>query len=148
MGGGNEQSVCVLCSRVFKRVQELKRHIRDKHMDRRQCPFCTFRWSRLNNIKIHIISRHAERFTAELLEAIKDLRGRRVIAFVDGYDNEPGLPVSDHGSYSQWYDASALLSYQSTSSSAFPLPESLTQTNPPHYFPGPYSPHDNTSYDP
>jgi len=94
MGGANAQSVCVLCASVFKRIQELKRHIRDKHMDRRLCPFCTFRWSRPNNIKVHIISEHAERFTAELLEAIKGLRGRQVIAFVDGYDNGPELPVS------------------------------------------------------
>ena len=69
-------------------------YIRDKHTDRRVCPFCTFRWSRPNSIKVHIISEHAERFTAELLEAIKGLRGRDVIAFVDGYDNGPELPVS------------------------------------------------------
>jgi hypothetical protein len=94
------------------------------------------------------MSKHAKKFTAELLEAIKGLRGRQVIAFVDGYDNEPDLPVSDHSNYYQWHDASALLSYQSPSSSAFPLPESLAPTTPPHYFPGSYSPQDDTNYYP
>ena len=94
MGGGKAQSVCVQCGGVFKRLQELKRHIRDKHMVRRRCPFCTFRWSRPNNIKVHIISEHAETFTAELLEAIKGLRGRDVIAFVDGYGHGLELPMS------------------------------------------------------
>jgi hypothetical protein len=148
MGDGNVQSVCLLCPSVFKRIQELKRHIRDKHMDRRRCPFCTFRWTRPNNIKVHIISKHAERFTAELLEAIRDLRGRQVIAFVDGYDNEPDLPMSDHCNYAQLPGASTLLSCLNTSSSAFPFPESITPTHPPPYFLGPYSPHDDTNYYP
>ena len=85
-------------SKVFKGSSNTSK---TRHMDRRRCPFCTFRWSRPNNIKVHIISKHVERFTAELLEAIKGLRGRQVIAFVDGYDNEPDLLVSDHSNYYQ-----------------------------------------------
>ena len=81
MGGGKLQSVCLHCGRVFKRIQELKRHMVDKRMVRRRCPFCMFRWSRPNNIKVHIISEHAEIFTAEILEASKGLRGRDVFFF-------------------------------------------------------------------
>jgi len=93
MGSGKPQSVSLHCGSVFKRILELKRHMIDKHMARRRCPFCAFRWSRPNNIKVHIISKHAKRFTAEILEGIKGLRGRDVIAFIGGYDCGPELPV-------------------------------------------------------
>jgi len=35
------------------------------------------------------MAEHAERFTAEMLQVFKALRGRRLIAFVDAYDHEP-----------------------------------------------------------
>jgi len=87
MTGGKARPVCTQCNIVFGRIQEYKRHIRDKHTERRRCPFCDFQWSRPNIIKVHLISKHAQRFTAEiLLEGFKGLRGRHVIEFVDAYD--------------------------------------------------------------
>lgn len=86
MSGGKVRPVCANCNIVFGRIQEYKRHIRDKHTDRRRCPFCDFQWSRSNIIKVHLVLKHAERFTAEILEGFKGLRGRHVIEFVDAYD--------------------------------------------------------------
>jgi len=50
------------------------------------CPFCPFTWTRLCKIKARLISDHLEIFTAEMLQRIKTLYGRRVIEFVDAYD--------------------------------------------------------------
>jgi len=86
MSGGKARPVCTNCSIVFGRIQEYKRHIRDKHTDRRRCPFCDFQWSRPNIIKVHLVSKHAEKFTPEILERFKGLRGREVVEFVDAYD--------------------------------------------------------------
>jgi len=87
MSGGKAQPVCADCNIGFGRDQEYKRHLRDKHTNRRRCPFCDFRWSRPNIIKVHLISKHAGKFaTAEILEAFKGFRGRHVIEFVDACD--------------------------------------------------------------
>ena len=86
MSGGKARPICAPCNIMFGRIQEYKRHIKDKHTDRRRCPFCDFRWSRADIIKVHLISKHAEKFTAEILEGFKGLRGRHVIEFMDAYD--------------------------------------------------------------
>lgn len=86
MSGGKARPICASCNIVFGRIQEYKRHIKDKHMDRRRCPFCDFQWSRSDIIKVHLNSKHAERFTAEILEGFMALRGRHVIEFMDAYD--------------------------------------------------------------
>jgi len=85
--GGRARPICVYCDKEFRRVQELKRHLKDIHMPRRGCPFCPFMWTRPGQIKAHLIADHAEQFTAEVLEGIKALCGRRVIEFVDAYDH-------------------------------------------------------------
>ena len=71
------------CKKDFARVQELKRHLKDRHEPRRQCPFCHFRWTRPNNIKVHLLAKHRGRFTPELLITIRALRGQMIVAFLD-----------------------------------------------------------------
>jgi len=63
-------------------------------MPRRRCPFCHFMWARPHKIQTHLITDHAEIFTAEMLEGIRALRGRRVIEFVDGYDYVPDVETT------------------------------------------------------
>jgi hypothetical protein len=85
--GRSARPACVLCNKDFGRVQELKRHQNENHMPRRRCPFCHVPWTRPNVMKAHLMDRHAERFTAEMLEAISALRGRRFLEFLDAYDH-------------------------------------------------------------
>lgn len=44
-------------------------------------------------MKAHLKVRHAKKFTAEMLEAIGALRGRRFIEFMDAYDYYPDLDL-------------------------------------------------------
>lgn len=78
---------CTDCNRDFLRIQELKRHLRDVHEPRRQCPFCGFTWTRPDKIKDHIITNHCSKFTAEKLEIFKALCGQNIVAFLAA----PGL---------------------------------------------------------
>jgi hypothetical protein len=78
---------CLHCGKDFGRVQELRRHVKEKHMPWRRCPFCDFMWTRPDKIKAHIMVEHAERFTAEMLEGIKAFCGRRIVEFLDAYDH-------------------------------------------------------------
>jgi hypothetical protein len=87
MDGGKVRPVCVHCNQDFGRVQELYRHVRDKHMPRRRCPFCGFMWSRPDKIRSHLLANHAERFTAEMPEGVKALCGRDIVEFVNGFDH-------------------------------------------------------------
>lgn len=73
---------CADCNRDFVRVQEFKRHLRDIHEPRRQCPFCDFTWTRPHKIKAHIIACHHGRFTAEQLIYFKTLYGQKIAAFL------------------------------------------------------------------
>ena len=93
MVGGKARLVCAYCNKDFVRTQELARHVTDKHTPRRRCPFCNFMWTRPDKIKPHLVTNHAEKFPAEMLEAIKMLCGRDVVEFVNGYDH--GLGVGD-----------------------------------------------------
>jgi len=68
--------------------------MRDKHQPRCRCPFCNFMWTRPGKIKAHLIVDHAEMFTAEMLEGITSLRGRRIIEFVDACDHVPDLDAT------------------------------------------------------
>ena len=77
---------CVLCTKKFGRIQELKRHQKEVHgPPPRQCPFCTFRWNRPGKIKQHITSYHRDIFTAKLLGDFNALRGKGIVAFLSGY---------------------------------------------------------------
>ena len=89
--GRGERPVCIHCSKHFGRVQELQRHVKEIHMPWRRCPFCDFMWTRPGKIKAHIMAEHAERFTAEMLEGIKGLCGRRIVEFLDAYDYSPDV---------------------------------------------------------
>ena len=72
-------------------------------MPRRRCPFCDFRWTRPDGIKAHLMARHAKKFTADILEEVKALRGQHFIEFVDAYDHsldlEPGGYIAVTGSF-------------------------------------------------
>jgi hypothetical protein len=87
--GSKPRPICACCNKGFGRAQELERHVRDKHMPRRQCPFCDFSWTRPEKIKAHIVGYHAAKFTADLLQAIKTLCGRQITEFVDAYTYIP-----------------------------------------------------------
>jgi hypothetical protein len=76
--------------------------MKDIHTPRRQCPFCKFMWTRPAKIKAHLVTDHAEIFTAEMLERIKALRGRRVIEFVDGYDYVPDVEATLQSLLQAW----------------------------------------------
>jgi len=73
------------CEREFGRIQELKRHQKDVHEPRRQCPFCTFEWTRPGKIKGHIKSRHRDQFSAKLLGEFESLRGKEIVGFLSVY---------------------------------------------------------------
>ena len=91
---------CTDCNRDFSRVQEYKRHLKDVHEPRRQCPFCDFEWTRPNNIKVHLLAKHREKFTAELLVTIQAMRGQMIVSFLDRYNQGYGVEVAFHSSAS------------------------------------------------
>jgi len=80
---GLDRPVCRYCYKSFGRAQELKRHERDIHRPLRQCPFCTVKWSRPDRIKSHLIVTHREIFTPEILREVDNLRGQRLVEFLD-----------------------------------------------------------------
>jgi hypothetical protein len=84
------QNVCTDCNKGFKRAQELARHRKDVHEQRRHCLFCGFKWTRPSNIKAHLLTKHSENFTADLLVTIQALRGRLIVAFLDAYNQGSG----------------------------------------------------------
>ena len=73
---------CTNCNKDFVRVQEFKRHLKDIHEPRSQCPFCDFTWTRPDKIKAHIMARHQGKFTAEQLVDFDALRGQKIVAFL------------------------------------------------------------------
>jgi hypothetical protein len=76
---------CVYCNKQCKRDQELRRHLREKHLPWFRCPFCRFEWTRPDKIKRHIKSYHRDKFTAELLGKFDALRGQKIIEFLNGH---------------------------------------------------------------
>ena len=50
-------------------------------------------WARSDKIKAHTMANHAERFTAEMLDELAALRGRRVIEFLGGVGYGHGLDM-------------------------------------------------------
>jgi hypothetical protein len=41
-----ERHYCAYCDRKYRRAQELRRHIKDKHQQPEKCSFCNFKWTR------------------------------------------------------------------------------------------------------
>src|SRR6266852_96191 len=80
---------CRDCNRQFRRVQELKRHLKEKHEPWRQCPFCKFEWTRPDKIKHHITTCHQDKFTAKVMADFRALNGKKMVAFLDGFDDGP-----------------------------------------------------------
>jgi hypothetical protein len=83
---GGALPLCWICSTSFKRSQELKRHLSQVHMPKRECPFgesCTHKWKRPAKIKDHIIEAHGSEFHPEVLQEIRKLRGKGVEKFLD-----------------------------------------------------------------
>jgi hypothetical protein len=74
------------CDKKYRRAQELKRHIRDKHRLPQKCPFCHTQWTRPERIKAHLINDHSDRFTEEAQGDIRHLRGQKdTIRFLEKY---------------------------------------------------------------
>ena len=95
------RAICIDCNKGFGRAQELARHRKDAHEQPRRCLFCGFKWTRPNSIKVHLLAKHRGKFTAELLITIQALRGRMIIAFLDGYDQDSGgVEVAFHSAVS------------------------------------------------
>ncbi|KAH8992178.1 hypothetical protein EDB92DRAFT_1816023 [Lactarius akahatsu] len=83
---GAVRPLCGICGQSFGRPQDLKRHIKDKHMPRRQCPFCSHEWSRPDRIKAHLTDAHRDALSAEVLQGICALRGQAVVDFLETYE--------------------------------------------------------------
>jgi hypothetical protein len=67
---------CPYCNRKYGRVQELQRHITDKHHQPQKCPFCHVKWTRPVKIRAHILTDHKDSFTEDEQQEIRRLRGR------------------------------------------------------------------------
>jgi hypothetical protein len=63
------------CAKRYRRLQELKWHITDKHAIPPKFPFCNYTWTRPEKIRSHLNDRHRDHFTEEEQQGICDLRG-------------------------------------------------------------------------
>ena len=63
------------CNRSYGRLQDVKRHIRDKHDITPECFICGIKWTRAEKIRKHLISRHRDHFTEDELQEIGLLEG-------------------------------------------------------------------------
>ena len=87
---GGTAPFCWACGRVFKRSQELIRHLK-VHMPKRICPFkaCAYKWDRPAKINAHIIQVHGNELHPYVSKKIPKLRGRAVVDFVDALEFNP-----------------------------------------------------------
>ena len=83
-GGAQHRCVYDNCGQIFKRRQELTRHLNQVHNPVQMCPFepCLYTWKRPDKIKAHIINVHGSEFCPKVLEQIHKLKGKRVIEFL------------------------------------------------------------------
>jgi hypothetical protein len=65
------------CDKRYRRLQELKRHITDKHAIQSKCPICGYSWTRPEKIRSHLTDQHQHHFTEEERQEIRTLRGRK-----------------------------------------------------------------------
>lgn len=65
------------CDKRYRRLQELKRHVTDKHAIQQMCPFCGYAWTRPEKIRSHLTDQHQHYFTEEERQEIRTLRGRK-----------------------------------------------------------------------
>src|SRR5258708_16949220 len=103
---------CTACNRRFRRTQELKRHLKEKHEPWRRCPFCKFPWTRPDKIKQHITSYHRDKLTTEVMDKFRALYGKKMVAFLDEFDHGPRADVE-------------------TTPALHPSPSPLRDTSPP-----------------
>ncbi|KAH9966462.1 hypothetical protein BC827DRAFT_1176049, partial [Russula dissimulans] len=85
-GGGFDRWFCPHgdCDKQYRRLQELKRHIRDKHKIPRKCPFCDTTWTRPETIRGHLVVQHQDDLTEEVCNDILKLRGQNdTIHFIE-----------------------------------------------------------------
>ncbi|KAH9038490.1 hypothetical protein EDB85DRAFT_1887884 [Lactarius pseudohatsudake] len=81
---------CTSCSTVYSRLQELKRHVRDRHEERRKCPFCCTRWTRPERIRNHVLKNHGRLLSENERREIYRLRGLDdTVCFLAKYGNIP-----------------------------------------------------------
>ena len=80
---------CEHCGKQYGRAQELRRHTREYHEQRPQCPFCYVTWTCPEKIGAHLITEHGDRFTEEQNQELHGLRGRRkTIHFIAKFHRE------------------------------------------------------------
>ena len=94
-----QQFVCTDCDRQFGRIQELRRHLRERHEPPRRCPFCEFTWTRPDKIKDHITRFHPDNFTVEVMAVFRALHGKNLVAFLDDFEHGPGVEPALHSSH-------------------------------------------------
>ncbi|KAH9179001.1 hypothetical protein EDB89DRAFT_1901074 [Lactarius sanguifluus] len=81
---------CTSCSKVYSRLQELKRHVRDRHEERRKCPFCRTRWTRPERVRNHVLRNHGRLLSENEQREIYRLRGLDdTVYFLAKYGNMP-----------------------------------------------------------
>lgn len=86
--GSRKQNNCDVCGKRFGRLQELRRHIKDKHEPPRACPFCDFTWTRPGRMRTHLQTCHNERLTKEDVEELRNLQGWHPTAhFIEKWDS-------------------------------------------------------------
>lgn len=56
-------------------------------MPLRRCPFCPYEWSRPEKIKAHLTDAHHNILSPENLQGICDLRGQKVVVFLDSFES-------------------------------------------------------------
>ncbi|KAH9074303.1 hypothetical protein EDB83DRAFT_1953337 [Lactarius deliciosus] len=77
---------CGLCTKTFKRRQDLMRHVRDVHGPPRQCPLCPYEWTRAYKIKAHLLKAHSDELCPVVALGIRVLRGHDVVEFIDTHE--------------------------------------------------------------
>lgn len=77
------RQLCTPCGKSFGRIQDLRRHQREKHSPAHECQFCGFKWSRPDKFRRHLIESHRSKFSPEVLLEIKTLRAQRLVEFIN-----------------------------------------------------------------
>lgn len=63
------------CDKGYRRPQDVRRHIRDKHKNPFKCLICGIKWTRSEKIRKHLVSKHRNHFTEEECQEIGLIEG-------------------------------------------------------------------------
>lgn len=62
------------CNKIYRRPQDVRRHVREKHEILPKCLVCGVEWTRAEKIRRHLIKRHRNHFTKEERQQIRQLQ--------------------------------------------------------------------------